>query len=121
MTIVRSVRPEDVVTGTLALGAEGVKGGKAASLDLAALTGGKLRELPFNFRYFQNFDQEIALPSEFQPERLTVEVRSSRKGVSPADADVPLERGCGLSARALPEDRVLMFGRDSKSTPASTP
>ena len=89
MTIVRSVRPEDVVTGTLAIGAEGLSGGQAASLDLAALTGSKLRELPFNFRYFQNFDQEIALPSGFQPERLSVEVRSSRKGVSPLTQAVP--------------------------------
>jgi hypothetical protein len=83
MTLVRSVRPEDVVTGTLALAAEGNSAGQAANLDLGALTGSKLRELPFNFRYFQNFDQEIAIPSGFQPERLTVEVRSTRKGVSP--------------------------------------
>jgi hypothetical protein len=89
MTIVRSVRPEDVVTGTLAIGAEGLAGGQAASLDLAALTGSKLRELPFNFRYFQNFDQEIALPSGFQPQRLSVEVRSSRKGVSPLTQAFP--------------------------------
>ena len=89
LTIVRSVRPEDVVTGTLALAAEGVSGGQAANLDLAALTSSKVRELPFNFRYFQNFDQEIALPSGFQPERLSVEMRSSRKGVSPLTQAFP--------------------------------
>lgn len=83
LTLVRSVRPDDVVSGSLVMGAEGLKNGKAASLDLAALTGGKHRELPFTFRYFQNFDQEITLPAGFQPERLTVEVRSRRRGVSP--------------------------------------
>ncbi len=56
MNLVRTVRPEDVVTGSLALTAEGNKAdGQAGMVDLGALTGGKVRELPFNFRYFQNF------------------------------------------------------------------
>jgi hypothetical protein len=90
LTLVRSVRPEDVVSGTLVLGAEGSSAaGQAASLDSAALTGGKVREVPFNFRYFQNLEPEIALPSGFQPERLSVELRSSRKGVSPVTQTFP--------------------------------
>jgi hypothetical protein len=89
MNVVRSVRPEDVVSGSLALTAEGVRDTKAGSLDLAALTGCKVRELPFTFRYFQNFEQEIAIPAGFAPERLTVEVRSSKKGVSPVTQTFP--------------------------------
>jgi hypothetical protein len=53
------------------------------SLDYAALTGGKQREHPFNFRYFENFDEEIVLPEGFRAERLTVEVSSDRKGTTP--------------------------------------
>jgi hypothetical protein len=83
LNLTRSERPEDVAAGSLAFTAEGAKGEQPGSLDTAALTGGKLKELPFNFRYFQNFEQEIAIPSGFVPERLTVEVRSSKKGVSP--------------------------------------
>ena len=90
MVLVRSVRPEDVVSGTIVIGAEGASAaGQATSLDNGALSGGKTRELPFNFRYFQNLEPEIALPSGFQPERLTVEVRSSRKGVSPVTQTFP--------------------------------
>jgi hypothetical protein len=90
MTLVRSVRPEDVVSGTLVIGAEGTNAsGQASSLDMAALSVGKVRELPFNFRYFQNLEPEIALPSNFQPERLSVEVRSSKKGVSPVTQTFP--------------------------------
>ena len=55
----------------------------SAPLDLAALTLGKQRELPFNFRFYQNFDQEIAIPAGFKPEHLAVEVHSSRKDVAP--------------------------------------
>src|SRR4051812_15127613 len=72
LNLTRSQRPEDVVTGSLALTAEGAKDKQPGSLDTAALTGGKLKELPFNFRYFQNFEQEIAIPAGFVPERLTV-------------------------------------------------
>lgn len=89
LTLVRSVRPEDVASGTLALAAEGISNGQAKSLDLAALSGGKLRELRFNFRYFQNLEPEITLPSGFEPQRLTVEVRSSRRGVSPVTQTFP--------------------------------
>ena len=48
-----------------------------------------MQELPFNFRYFQNFEQEIAIPAGFAPERLTVEVRSGKKGVSPVTQTFP--------------------------------
>jgi hypothetical protein len=89
MNIVRSVRPEDVVSGSLAMTAEGMRDSKAASLDLGALTGGKVRELPFTFRYFENFEQEIAIPAGFVPERLTVEVRSKKQGVSPFTQTFP--------------------------------
>ena len=89
MNVVRSVRPEDVVTGSLAVTAEGARDDKAVALDLAALTGGRVRELPFNFRYFQNFEQEIAIPAGFVPERLTIEVRSGKKGISPVTQTFP--------------------------------
>jgi hypothetical protein len=90
MTLVRTVRPEDVVSGTLVIGAEGTNANAQPSiLDMAALSVPKVRELPFNFRYFQNLEPEIALPSNFQPERLSVEVRSSKKGVSPVTQTFP--------------------------------
>ena len=90
MTLERSVRPDDVASGTLVFAAEGKSAaGQPANLDSGALTGGKARELPFNFRYFQNLEPEIALPSGFQPERLTVELRSSSKGVSPVTQTFP--------------------------------
>ncbi len=83
LTLVRSVRPDDIVSGSLVFKVEGESGGSAAVLDMPALTGGKQRELPFRFRYFENFEQEIMLAPGFRPERLTVEVRSNRKDVAP--------------------------------------
>jgi hypothetical protein len=83
MTMLQSARPDDPVTGTVALTLDGEAGGNEASLDFAALTGGKVHEQNLNFRYFESYDQEIVVPGSFRPERLTVEVRSARKGVAP--------------------------------------
>jgi hypothetical protein len=73
------------VTGTLVLVVDGSSGGKADDtvLDLSTLTQGKQRELTYNFRFYQNFDQEISIPTGFKPEHLAVEVHSSRKDVAP--------------------------------------
>jgi hypothetical protein len=83
-SLVRSGRPDNVVTGVLGLTVDGGSpGGAVTTLDLAALTPGKQRELPFNFRFYENFDQEITIPAGFKPEHVALEVRSSRKDVAP--------------------------------------
>ena len=81
--LVQPVRPDSTVTGNVTLQLEGQQAGAAARLDTAALTGGQNREFSFRFRYFENIDPEIVIPAGFRPERLTVEVRSSRRGVEP--------------------------------------
>jgi hypothetical protein len=83
LMLVQPARPDGTVTGTVTVSVEGQQGGAAAKLDTAALTGGKSRELPYSFRYFESMDPEIVIPAGFRPERLTVEVRSRRRGVEP--------------------------------------
>jgi len=83
MTMEQSVRPDDTVTGTVSLQIDGESQGGSAHLDYAALTGSSQNEQSFSFRYFQNFDQDVVVPTGFHPLRLTVEVRSARKGVTP--------------------------------------
>lgn len=84
LSLVQAVRQGSLVSGTVLLQVEGARGGSAAVLDLAALTGGKRRELPVGFRYFSNLELEVGLPAAFEPERVAVEVRSSRRNVPPA-------------------------------------
>ena len=83
ISLVRAGKPDDVVNGSIRLSVDGEAGGAARTLNMSELMPDRQRELPITFRYFENFDQEIALPSGFQAERLTVELRSSRKGVNP--------------------------------------
>ena len=83
MSLVRSGRADSAASGTVHLSLDGTTDGKARSLDLAALTGGRVRELRYDFRYLQNFDQELSVPLAFKPEQLVVEVQSSRHDVAP--------------------------------------
>jgi hypothetical protein len=83
MSLVRSGRADSAAAGTVHLSLAGSTDGSARSLDLAALTGGQVRELRYNFRYLQNFEQELSVPLAFKPEQLVVEVQSSRRDVAP--------------------------------------
>ncbi|MGE0583169.1 MAG: DUF6776 family protein [Steroidobacteraceae bacterium] len=83
ITLVQPVRSDRSVDGVVTARVEGEREGGALVLDLAALTAEKRAEIPFSFRYFENIDPEITLPEGFRPERVSVEVRSARKGVAP--------------------------------------
>ena len=83
MALVRSGRAEALAAGTLELSVDGELAGGEKTLDLATLTGGRQRDLRYDFRYFQDFDQELTLPAGFKPAHLVVEVHSSRRDVTP--------------------------------------
>jgi len=81
--LVRAGRADNLASGTIQMSLEGTSGGNAKSMDLAALTSGKVRELRYNFRYLQNIDQELSLPLSFKPAQVAIELQSSRHDVAP--------------------------------------
>jgi hypothetical protein len=83
MALVRSGRAETLAAGTLLLTVDGEFAGGDKTLDLPSLTGGRQQSLRYDFRYFQDFDQELTLPAGFKPAHLVVEVHSNRKDVTP--------------------------------------
>jgi hypothetical protein len=83
LSLLRSGRADTDALGTLLLGLDGAENGEAKSLDFAALTGGRTHELRYNFRYFQDFDQELTVPATFKPEQLVMELHASKKDVPP--------------------------------------
>ena len=83
ITLVQPVRSERSVEGTVTARVEGEREGGPLALDLAALSAGQSSEIPYSFRYFANIDPEVTLPEGFSPERVSVEVRSAKKGVAP--------------------------------------
>ena len=83
MALVRSGRAETLAAGTVQLSVDGDLAGGDKTLDLAALSGGRQHDLRYDFRYFQDFDQELTLPPGFKPAHLVVEVQSNRHDVTP--------------------------------------
>jgi uncharacterized protein DUF6776 len=84
MSLLRSGgRADTEVSGSVHLSLDGSVDGTAKTLDLAALTGGRLHELRYAFRYLQSFDQELTVPLAFKPEQLAIEVQSSRREAAP--------------------------------------
>jgi hypothetical protein len=83
MSLVRSGRSDTPAMGTVQLSLDGSAPEGARSLDLAALTGGRQRDLRYNLRYLETFDQPLTLPPNFKPERLNVEVISTRHDIAP--------------------------------------
>lgn len=83
LRLVQSGRPDRNIAGNVLLTVEGRRAAAPAVLDMAALFGAPDHELPFSFRYFENLDREIVIPDGFRPERIIVELRSSRREVAP--------------------------------------
>lgn len=80
LVLVQSMRQESVVSGSVVVQLEGVRENRQVQLPLseAADTARADGQLPFQFRYFQNLEQDIVLPDGFEPRAVNVEVRSAR-------------------------------------------
>jgi hypothetical protein len=80
VALLRTGRPDDDVQGILTLHLDS-ETGKVA--DLTDLTGGKQKDVPFNFKYYKNIDQPVTIPDGFKPLHLGVDVHSVEKDVPP--------------------------------------
>jgi hypothetical protein len=91
ISLVRAGKTTGMTTGTVSLTVDGQgSGGKPATLDSQALAGaGGAADVAYDFRYYQELDQTVALPPGFRPEHLTVVVSSSHKDVAPLTQTFP--------------------------------
>ncbi len=79
LVLVQSMRHDAVVSGVASVKIEGVQDGRAIELPLSKLSDTQRDdELAFQFRYFQEVQEELVLPPGFEPRAITVEVRSPR-------------------------------------------
>ena len=75
------MRQDTVVSGSVSIQIEGVRDNRPEQLHACRRLGGATRadgQLPFQFRYFQNLEQDVVLPEGFEPRAVNVEVRSAR-------------------------------------------
>lgn len=80
LVLAQSMRQDSVVSGAVSIQIEGVRDNRPVQVSLAE-AGGKTRAdglAPFQFRYFQNIEQDVVLPEGLEPRAVNVEVRSSR-------------------------------------------
>lgn len=90
VSLVRAGKTDGMTTGSVNLTVDGQdSAGKTATLTSQALADGGTAGAPYDFRYFQELEQTVALPPGFRPEHLTVEVSSTRKDVAPLTQTFP--------------------------------
>jgi hypothetical protein len=78
--LAQSMRQDAIVSGAVSIQIEGVRAKRPVRLTLAE-AGGKPRSdglVPFQFRYFQILEQDLALPPDIEPRAVNIEVRSAR-------------------------------------------
>lgn len=89
VSLVRAGTPDGMASGSVTLTVDGQgPSGKVATLGEQALTGSSA-DLAYDFRYYQELQENMALPPDFHPEHLTVQVGSSRKDVAPLTQTFP--------------------------------
>jgi hypothetical protein len=81
LVLMQSMRQDTVIAGSVKIELEGSRDKQPVRLTLTEI-GGQTREsgdVAFSFRYFQNIEQDVALPANFEPTAIDVEVKSSRQ------------------------------------------
>ena len=90
LVLVKTLRNDAIVKGTIDVRIDGNAAGSAASIDGAALYAGEQADAwSYSFRYFQNVEREIALPSGFIPETINIDLRSRTKSVTDVSQSFP--------------------------------
>ncbi|MBU6378964.1 MAG: hypothetical protein KJS95_10585 [Gammaproteobacteria bacterium] len=75
LSLVQPGSPQGSVSGTVSVTLEGARAGRAVR--------SQLFEIPYSFRYFENFARELPLPAGVKPERLLVEIRPTGRAGRP--------------------------------------
>ena len=83
IALVRPVQNESLVSGTVLVQVDGQQKGLSVRLELRQITDPPAQSLQYSFRYVENLDTDLTLPVDFRPERVTVELRSAKKGAEP--------------------------------------
>ena len=78
LVLVQSMRQNTVANGSVQLEVSGVRGSEPVRLPLPAIAASR-ESLPFSFRYFQDLEQVVELPADFEPHSVEIYVRSARQ------------------------------------------
>ena len=83
LVLVQVMQHDRSVKGDVEFSLEGSQDGKAKTYSLQELQPTDAKSnWPFAFRYFQDFDRELILPTGFTPEKINIEVKSRTKSIA---------------------------------------
>ena len=90
VSLVRAGKTDGNATGSVSLTVDGQEAtGKPATLDGQTLAAGGAADMSYDFRYYEELEETVALPPGFRPEHLTVQVGSNRKDIAPLTQTFP--------------------------------
>lgn len=79
LTLTQNLKKAAVSRGEFTLRVEGSQSGKLRTLDWAELTqSSEAKARAFSFKYFQQIEGSVALPADFVPHRVRVNIRSDQ-------------------------------------------
>ncbi len=76
--LMQTGKPESMVAGNAAIVVDGLLHGKPRTYSFAELSPSRRVSLAYSFRYFQDYDELIRMPPDFEPTRVGVEIHSGR-------------------------------------------
>ena len=76
-TLTQNLRWAAVISGRVQLGVDGIRDGVAVHLTEKQLLADSAEPLNFQFKYFQQLERLITLPEGFEPNQLSVRLRSA--------------------------------------------
>jgi hypothetical protein len=75
LLLVQAIVHSRRVSGAVKLQLEGIQDGQTVSFDVAELVApGEPYDMAYEFRYFQGVETELALPLDFEPQHVAVEI-----------------------------------------------
>lgn len=77
VVLTQVLKNDRLVKGRVKLFVEGLQNNEPKTLDLSALSENSVKELSYSFKYFQNLEGELELPSGFRPMRATAQILPS--------------------------------------------
>ncbi|MDH5180420.1 MAG: hypothetical protein OEY07_12185, partial [Gammaproteobacteria bacterium] len=78
VVLTQVLKNDRVAKGLVRISVEGLVEGQGKTLTLKDITEKQIKELKFNFKYFQNLEEDLVLPEGFTPVRATIQVIPSK-------------------------------------------
>lgn len=84
-TVSQVINSGSVVKGKIEMSITGLRGGEITLLNLEQLSEETLSSHKMRFRYFQNIEGKLRIPTDFEPAKIKIEVKPSGKKLAPVD------------------------------------